>query len=318
MPLIYAAADMPRHHSWQFDAAELPPHWRDWVAEYRFAFQEAGITADWIREHLDAPAHLPAADQEFLVNMRVAEHNNPDGAPFAQAGNLVMVYGAYMFAAARNTEPRQPRRRRAAPSSTTAQTTSPAADPITRSGDPASRFPGQAYTVPFLPEVWAKIDAIDLVEEFQQRVDHGTLRAVRVFQQMGANLQSGRQRIGYGVVDLALVFEGAEADPSLVRRFSDNGDGTAHADLLVPEGAEVAGVVVYERYFYGLVDLQLLFKDGTRSERAFAATNLSDYRHGGKDVGGRELVGQLPAGQPFQGLAVREQGSYGLVDVKLL
>ena len=38
----------------------------------------------------------------------------------------------------------------------------------------------------------------------------------------------------------------------------------------------------------------------------------------GKDVGGRELVGQLPAGQPFQGLAVREQGSYGLVDVKLL
>ena len=154
--------------------------------------------------------------------------------------------------------------------------------------------------------------------EFQQRVDHGTLRAVRVFQQMGANLQSGRQRIGYGVVDLALVFEGAEADPSLVRRFSDNGDGTAHADLLVPEGAEVAGVVVYERYFYGLVDLQLLFKDGTRSERAFAATNLSDYRHGGKDVGGRELVGQLPAGQPFQGLAVREQGSYGLVDVKLL
>ena len=152
--------------NWQFDVAELPPHWGDWVAEYRVAFQEAGITADWIREHLDAPGHLPAADQEFLINMRVAEHNNPDGAPFAQGGNHVVVYGAYMSAAARNTEPRQRRRRRAAPSSTTAQTTSPAADPITRSGDPASRFPSQANTRPSLPEVWAQLDAIDLVEEF--------------------------------------------------------------------------------------------------------------------------------------------------------
>ena len=75
-----------------------------------------------------------------------------------------------MSAAARNAEPRQPRRRRAAPSSTTAQTTFPAADPITRSGDPASRFPSQANTRPSLPEVWAQLDAIDLVEEFQQRV----------------------------------------------------------------------------------------------------------------------------------------------------
>ena len=47
-----------------------------------------------IREHFDAPSHLPAADQEFLINLRVAEHDNPDGAPFAQAGNRVMVYGA--------------------------------------------------------------------------------------------------------------------------------------------------------------------------------------------------------------------------------
>ena len=74
-----------------------------------------------------------------------------------------------MSAAARNAEPRQPRRRRAAPSSTTAQTTSPAADPITRSGDPASRFPSQANTLPFLPEVWAQLgvamQSLDGVQE---------------------------------------------------------------------------------------------------------------------------------------------------------
>ena len=70
MPLIYAAADMPRHPSWQFDVSELPPHWGEWVAEYRVAFQEAGTTAAWIRGHLDAPAHLPAADQEFLANLK--------------------------------------------------------------------------------------------------------------------------------------------------------------------------------------------------------------------------------------------------------
>ena len=47
MPLIYAAADMPRHPSWQFDVSELSPHWGEWVTEYRVAFQEAGITAAW-------------------------------------------------------------------------------------------------------------------------------------------------------------------------------------------------------------------------------------------------------------------------------
>ena len=87
------------HPSWQYDAAELPAHWGDWVAEHRVAFQEAGVNADWIRARLDDPAHLPVADQEFMINLRVADHNNPDGAPFAQAGNHVMVYGAYASAA---------------------------------------------------------------------------------------------------------------------------------------------------------------------------------------------------------------------------
>ena len=87
------------HPSWQYDAAELPAHWGDWVAEHRVAFQEAGVHADWIRARLDGPAHLPAADQEFLINLRVAEHNNPDEATFAQAGNHVMIYSAYASAA---------------------------------------------------------------------------------------------------------------------------------------------------------------------------------------------------------------------------
>ena len=103
--------------------------------------------------------------------MRVAEHNKPDGAPFARAGNHVMVYGAYMSAAARTAEPRQIRRRRAAPSSTAAQTNSSATDPITRSGDPVRRVPSQANTGPFLPEVWAQVDKINLVEKFKQRVE---------------------------------------------------------------------------------------------------------------------------------------------------
>ena len=178
MPLIYAALDLPRHPSWRFDATELPEHWEDWVAEYRVAFRQAGITEEWIRTGLDGPAH-----QEFLINMRVAEHNNPDGAPFAIVCNHVMVYGAYASAAARNGAPEQARRRRPAPSSAGAQTMSSEADPITRSGDPALRggigsanpaaspFPRQASTGPFLPEVWAQLDGIDLVEEFKQRVD---------------------------------------------------------------------------------------------------------------------------------------------------
>ena len=171
MPLIYAATDLPRHPSWQYDAAESPAYWGDWVAEYRVAFQEAGVHADWIRARLDGPAHLPAADQEFLINLRVAEHNNPDEATFAQAGNHVMIYSAYASAAARTAEPRQARRRNSAPSSTAAQTTSSEADPITRSGDPVRRVPSQANTGPFLPEVWAQVDKINLVEEFKQRVE---------------------------------------------------------------------------------------------------------------------------------------------------
>ena len=124
MPLIYAALDLPRHPSWRFDAAELPEHWEDWVAEYRVAFRQAGITEEWIRRPgiMDGPAHIKAEHQEFLINLRVAEHNNPDGAPFAMAGNHVIVYGAYASAAARNGVPEQARRRRPAPSS--------AADPI--------------------------------------------------------------------------------------------------------------------------------------------------------------------------------------------
>ena len=47
---------------------------------------------------MDGPAHIKAEHQEFLINLRVAEHNNPDGAPFAMAGNHVMVYGAYASA----------------------------------------------------------------------------------------------------------------------------------------------------------------------------------------------------------------------------
>ena len=115
------------------------------------------------------------------------------------------------------------------------------------------------------------------------------------------------------MVDLALVCDGA-----LERRLTGSPNGTAEAALHVPPGAEVAGVVVHERCWYGIVDLQLVFKDGTRSPRAFPSHALSDYRHGGKDTGGRELMALLPPGKPFDGFAVSEQGSYGIIDLKLL
>lgn len=162
--------------------------------------------------------------------------------------------------------------------------------------------------------------------QHEARLGSSALCAVRVFHQMGNNLESGRKRIGLGIVDLALLFGGRiveghliDVDNSLTRSLTRSTSSTGYTDLLVPAGADIASVVVHERYWYGIVDLELLFKDGTRSQRAFPAIDLNDYRHGGKCVGGRVLeTVRLSADKPFQGLAVREQPGYGIIDLKVL
>ena len=86
--------------------------------------------------------------------------------------------------------------------------------------------------------------------------------------------------------------------------------GRFDAELRVPAGETITGVVVHERYWYGIVDLQLIFASGARSARAFASRTLSGYRFGGRV---HEHSQQL-----VSGFAIREQGGYGVIDLKLL
>ena len=78
----------------------------------------------------------------------------------------------------------------------------------------------------------------------------------------------------------------------------------------MPAGETITGVVVYERYWYGIVDLQLIFASGARSARAFSSRDLSNYRFGGRE--------QERSQQLVSGFAIREQGCYGVIDLKLL
>ena len=80
-----------------------------------------------------------------------------------------MAYGAYTSAEARAraTPPASSPRRRPAPQATPADGPRPGPPGPTSQ---APSFPSQANTGPFLPEVWAQLDDIDLVEEFKSRV----------------------------------------------------------------------------------------------------------------------------------------------------
>lgn len=147
---------------------------------------------------------------------------------------------------------------------------------------------------------------------FEQQLDGHVLDAVGVVLQMGANFAAeGQRRIGYGVVDFVLKLRGAPE-----RRLTGNRDGTAES-YLPTGGRAIVGVDVYERYYYGIVDVTLLFADGTTA-RAFPDQELSDYRLGGKDKGGRRVTFRLPPGRTMLGLAAREQDNYGVIDLRLL
>jgi hypothetical protein len=148
----------------------------------------------------------------------------------------------------------------------------------------------------------------------EKRLDGHALDAVGVVLQMGANDDAhGKRRIGYGVVDLVLKLRGTPE-----RRFTHIRDGTTES-YLPTNGREVVGVEVFERYSYGIVDVCLIFDDGSPSERvrAFPSHELADYRYDGKDKGGKQRVFKLPPGRKLSGVAVREQGNYGLIDMRL-
>ena len=142
---------------------------------------------------------------------------------------------------------------------------------------------------------------------FTRTIQHrasSTIEAVRVMAQFAPNRFAGKQRIGYGVVDLELISQRGST------RFTNNGDATDTAELRVPAGETITGVVVYERYWYGIVDLQLIFASGARSGRAFPSRALSSYSFGGRE--------QERSQQLVSGFAIREQGGYGVIDLKLL
>ena len=178
MVLIYEAVGLPRHRAWTFPADSLPADWPMWVAEYRAAFQEAGVDASYVTARLDGPAHLPETEQLRLIHLRIAPFDRPEP-PQPLAGDHVLEYGMRASIAARERLPGAPvaattgqrpnGSARTGRNSASTHQTRGASQPVTTSGSGIRAV--YTSTAAFSDDIWTQLDHIDLVQEFGYRVD---------------------------------------------------------------------------------------------------------------------------------------------------